>query len=75
MLLFHHGQFLDDAMKRERVAHDEVVAAIRSAGVTNVNEVPAVVLETDGTLSVLREAPDPVERSSLRNVNGAGAAP
>jgi uncharacterized membrane protein YcaP (DUF421 family) len=67
-LLFFRGEFLRDAMRRERVTEGEVLAAIREAGAVGVDEVEAVVLETAGTISVLKGPP--AEPSSLREVNG-----
>ena len=52
-LLFHAGEFLDDKLVKERVTRDEVLSAVRSAGVKDLSEVSAVVLEADGTLTVL----------------------
>lgn len=65
-LLFHQGEFLARAMKRERVTHDEVLAAIREHGKASLEGVSAVVLETDGTFSVLSSLPE--TRSSLADV-------
>lgn len=55
-LLFEDGQFRRSAMRQERVTEDEILAVIRSAGVARVEDVAAVVLETDGTLSVINGA-------------------
>ena len=52
-LLFYQGTFLDDAMRKERVTEEEARAAVRAQGVASMNEVLAIVLETDGTLTVL----------------------
>lgn len=57
-LLYFRGAFLDRAMKRERVVEDEVVAAIRAQGHGDLASVQAVVLETDGSFSVLSDASD-----------------
>ena len=57
VLLYRHG-FLDPAMRRARVTQDEVRQAARSAGRASLTEVSAVVLETDGTLSVLGADPE-----------------
>ncbi len=66
-LLFKNGEFRRSAMRRERVPESEVLAAIRSQGISDIREVAAVVLETDGEFSVLTEqAPD--ETSALRDV-------
>ena len=53
-LLFEDGRFLDGPMRRERVTRREVEAAIRNRGIGRLEEVAAVVLETDGSLSVIR---------------------
>ncbi len=53
-LLLYRGEFCEREMQRQRVSADEIKAAIRSAGLTDVPHVGAVVLETDGTFSVIR---------------------
>ncbi len=55
-LLYREG-FLHEAMRRERVTEDEVKQAARGQGHANLGSVGAVVLETDGTLSLLSETP------------------
>lgn len=65
-LLFHDGSFLDSAMKAERVTQGEILQAIRNAGMASVDQVAAVVLETDGTLNVIERTRG--ERTSLRDV-------
>ncbi|SDE07541.1 DUF421 domain-containing protein [Auraticoccus monumenti] len=55
-LLYRQG-FLTGAMRRERVTADELRQAARASGHADLEEVAAVVLETDGTLSVLTSAP------------------
>ena len=52
-LLVSGGDFLESAMMQQRVARDDVLAAIRSQGVDDVARVDAVILETDGSLSVI----------------------
>ncbi len=56
-LLLHRGKMLQAAMRRERVTSDDLLAAVRSAGVGDVSEIDAVTLETDGSLSVVRNLP------------------
>lgn len=53
-LLFYEGKFLDEALCKERVTKAEVLSAIRSQGVPQVESVAAVVLETDGSLTILQ---------------------
>ena len=51
-LLFSRGEFLRRTMKKERITEEEVRAAIRQQGVERIEDVDAVVLENDGTLTV-----------------------
>jgi len=66
-LLVYVGEFQWQAMKAERVNQDELLAAIRSQGISRVEEVAAVVLETDGSFSVLQQV-QPPESSALDDV-------
>lgn len=52
-LLLYQGHFLDAAMKTSRMTHDEIRAAIRAAGHGAIEQIEAVVLETDGSVSVI----------------------
>lgn len=51
-LLFSRGQFIRSALRREHITEEEIRAAIREQGVTRTEDVDAVVLENDGTLTV-----------------------
>lgn len=65
-LLLHRGETLPRAMKDERVGEEELTAAIRSAGFADRDQVEAVVLETDGTFSVVgRSGTDRTPGSAL----------
>lgn len=55
-LLLYDGQYRHETLRRERVVEAEVMAAIRESGIADVESVHAVVLETDGTFSVIPEA-------------------
>ncbi len=52
-LLFLDGQFLRNAMKKERIKEIEILQAIRNTGFGSTEKVKAVVLETDGSMSVI----------------------
>ena len=68
VLLFDQGEFLPEAMRRERVTESEIRAAIRSKGIAAVEEVEAVVLETDGEFSVIKKSANG-SRSALEGVS------
>ncbi len=56
-LLLRDGTMLDEALRDARVTREEVRAAVRSAGIGALGEVAAVVLETDGSFSVIAGQP------------------
>jgi uncharacterized membrane protein YcaP (DUF421 family) len=60
-LLLENGRILDDALRQERVTRAEVLSALRSAGIGQVGQAAAVVLESDGSLSVLPAGPHPLD--------------
>ena len=72
-LIYYEGLPLRDAMKRERIMESEVLQAARDAGKRSLHEVSAVVLEVDGSLSVI-SAPESgrsvVAAPLLNNVSG-----
>lgn len=69
--VFHHREFDSEAMRGQRLARDEVLMAVRSAGVHDLDRVFMVVLETDGSLNVLEHPEERPARSSVENVVGA----
>jgi uncharacterized membrane protein YcaP (DUF421 family) len=52
-LLLFEGQFLPTAMRKARVTEQEVRAAVRGAGKASLEDVAAVIIETDGSFSVV----------------------
>lgn len=63
-ILVHKGNFARTAMRRERVTREEIMAALREQGQAAVDEGTTVVIETDGSLSVLSHAPGRGDRST-----------
>jgi len=52
-LLLWNGRLLGDILRMERIAPEEVLAAVRASGQASLESVSAVVLETDGSFSVI----------------------
>lgn len=52
-MLVYRGDFLPAALVEQRVTREEVMAILRAQGSTDLDTVLAVVLETDGSFSVL----------------------
>lgn len=67
-LLFYRGHYLRESMQAERIALEEIRAAARAHGISDMNELAAVVLETDGTFSVVPEVTSG-ENSALLDVD------
>ena len=71
-LVFHHGRMLRDAIEKLNLTSHEIQAAVRSTGKGDLDEVEAVVVETDGSFSVIpRQGQGTGSGSALANVEGA----
>lgn len=66
-LLMHKGHFLDAALRSQRVTLDEVLSVLRSHGESDVATFDAVVLETDGSMSVLTSTLERASRPTLKS--------
>lgn len=71
-LLLHHGCFLEAAMRAQRVTRGEILAALRGAGAADPSGIAAVVLETDGSLSVLQRENQPGAIATLDGIGEGG---
>jgi len=58
-LLYFRGQFLEAAMREERVTESELQTAARKKDHGSLDEVEAVVLESSGEFSVVASVDDP----------------
>ena len=69
-LLVRNGRYLDQPLRDERVTRTEIDQAIRNAGIGRIDQVAAVVLETDGSLSVIARQDGDAELTVLDSVPG-----
>ena len=66
-LLVQNGHILEPALRRESVAVDDVLQALREHGVADLSKVKLAVLEVDGTISVVPDdAPSTRTRRRVR---------
>ncbi|WP_166256557.1 DUF421 domain-containing protein [Marinobacter salicampi] len=73
-LLLYQGALLHGALRKQRVSVNEVRAAVRSSGQASLDQVEAVVLETDGSFSVISgQTGSPSGASSLEGVGTSEA--
>jgi uncharacterized membrane protein YcaP (DUF421 family) len=74
-LLLHQGRFVHEAMRSQRVAEADVRAAVRQHGIDRVEDVGAVVLEADGTFSVIRQVrSDATALADIPELGGSNSA-
>ena len=52
-LLLYRGRVDDEALRANRISHEELRAAVRAGGLVDLEKAGAVVLETDGSFSVI----------------------
>ncbi len=69
--LLYRGRVLHDALRDERVLVTELDATLRQHGIARHEDVGLVVLETDGTFTVLTSLPD--DAPAVRSVRGVPA--
>jgi uncharacterized membrane protein YcaP (DUF421 family) len=69
-LLVSDGELLHGTLCRERVNQDEVLAAVRENGLSSLDEVRWVILETDATISVIARSEDNRSLSAMKGVGG-----
>lgn len=55
VLLYYDGQYYHSNMKKERVLKNEILSALRKQGIASLEDVKAVVLETDSSITVLKK--------------------
>lgn len=68
-LLFYQGEFKSQAMHEERVRKDELLQAARNQGIFSLEQIEAIVLETNGKFSIIKSSSSSSASSStLQNV-------
>lgn len=67
-LLLYRGKVREGVLRRERVTMSEMHAALRGKGITDVTEVGAVILETDGSFSIVTDIKAEGPGSALEDV-------
>jgi uncharacterized membrane protein YcaP (DUF421 family) len=73
-LVLHLGRFVDSAMRSQRVAEADVRAAVRRQGIAELQAVGAVILEADGTFSVIKDLGQTACPSALADIPELGGS-
>lgn len=66
-MVFYRGEFLEDAMKKEVLTHEEIYAEIRKYRMFDVDQVEAVVMELNGELTVIKKSAG-ASHTSLKDI-------
>ncbi|MEO1297544.1 MAG: YetF domain-containing protein [Cyanobacteria bacterium J06636_16] len=57
-LLYFRGQFLHKAMREQRVTKSQLLAVVRSNKINSLQAVDAIIMESAGTLAVIKKETD-----------------
>lgn len=71
-LMFYKGKFLKEALAHERVTEEELRSVLRSKDVYSIDEVDAIVMESNGQFTVVKDGSLFHESSPLSNVRAKG---
>ncbi len=52
-LLIHNGKVFEQALRKEKLTHAELMIALRREGCLSINEVRAAFMESNGSISVI----------------------
>lgn len=57
-LIFYKGKFLHQAMKKGRITVEEICSAARQKGISNLDGIDMIILETTGDISIIEKITD-----------------
>lgn len=67
-LLYYDEIYYEKEMKKERIHKSEIFQAVRSQGKESMEDIRAVVLETDGTFSIIEKSKGEKSQTAMENV-------
>lgn len=66
-LLLYKGEILTEVLKKERISKDELYLSARENGISNLQEIDIIVLETTGDMTIIKNL-DAKNPDSLKDV-------
>lgn len=69
VVLLRKGEIFESALRKARLTKEELEQGARNAGASGLETIDAILLETDGSLSIIQQAGP--ARSAIRSVSGA----
>lgn len=67
-LIFYEGEFLHQVMKKERITIEEVFSASRQKGISKLDNIDMIILETTGDITMIEKS----TREGLSTVENIG---
>ena len=61
-ILIHNGKLFEDVLRKEKLTHHELNAALRASGCASVNDVHYAILENNGQITVHQKRMNPDQR-------------
>lgn len=55
-IVFYQGQYLPEAMRAERLTRQEMECAMRAEGVHDLNDIEAIIFESDAKLTIITKS-------------------
>lgn len=55
VILYYNGEFIEKALEKEKITEKEIIAEIRGYRLEHLSDVRAVILEINGTFSVIKK--------------------
>lgn len=65
-ILFYKGDFIEKKLRQERVNKLDLLKAVRKKGFGSLKDVEAIILETDGAVSVIGKSRTEADHSSFQ---------
>ncbi len=54
-LMYYNGQYYEQNMQKERVVKSDLLGQVRKKSIGSINDVEVIILETDGSFSVIKK--------------------
>ncbi len=67
VILVYKGEFLFDEMKNQRITEMEIFSKIRQKGFGSAGEIDVIVLETDSSVSIIKDLKDERLLKGIKN--------
>lgn len=72
ILLVAHGKLLENAYRHSHISESDIQSTLRSRGLASLKQVQYLILETNGTLSLIKVG-EPVDPDFLDGIDGVDA--